>query len=341
VAAALPREEPSRDDPFARAAASLPEKTIPDLALEDTDRTFPPVRPSPEPTVAARDPGLLEFGEVDLAGADVFAEARQKAFGDLAPLTTPARGTPLSSDPLAGFSLAELGTPADATRSTSDLLPPPVEAQPLPAPAPPAPESAGEGHSPRLPRQPVLRDASADAEQDAAAEAERSRRRLRTVGVNALSLVALVVLAVVLFQVWRGRQLVDRAGGAASPAVALDVVSAPYDTASGRQVVVVRGRVQAAQPLARAEVRVALLDGGRPVATGRAIAGAVPSAEEVHAIDTTADVERLVQASAARAPSRIAAGEVLPFAVVVAEPPPDLSAVEVRVSVRAEPLAKD
>jgi hypothetical protein len=32
---------------------------------------------------------------------------------------------------------------------------------------------------------------------------------------------------------------------------------------------------------------------------------------------------------------------VIPFAVVVAEPPSDLRAVEVRVSVRGEPLAND
>jgi hypothetical protein len=169
-----------------------------------------------------------------------------------------------------------------------------------------------------------------------AADAERSRRRLRAVGVNALSLIALIALAVVLFQVWRGRQQ-NATEAPSGPAAAVDVSSRPYETASGKSVVVVRGRVKAAQPLARAEVRVELLDGGRPVATGRALAGAIPTAEEVHGIGSAADAEQLADAIASRAPSGIAAGEVLPFTAVVADPPAGLDALEVRVSLRVEP----
>ena len=64
-----------------------------------------------------------------------------------------------------------------------------------------------------------------------------------------------------------------------------------------------------------------------------------PTAEEVYAVGSAADAERLASEIAGRAPARIGAGEVLPFAVVVAETPPELQALEVRVSVRAEALA--
>jgi predicted Zn finger-like uncharacterized protein len=313
------------DDPFARAAAFDPGRTIPDLALEETQRIAPPLRPSPEPSVAPRSSGLLDFGEVDLAGPDAFGEARRSSFGDLAAPTT--AGT---DDPLAGFSLSDLGATPELTPPAPSLLPPPVDAPPLPAPVPP-PEAAA------VPKA-AVRVPQVDAEQDAAADAERSRKRLRAVGVNALSLVALVALAVVLFQVWRGRQNLEPASGAAAPAVALDVSSGSYDTASGKPVVVVRGNVQATEALRRAEVRVELLDGGRAVAAGMALAGAVPTPEEVHAVASAGDAERLGAGIASRAPGQISAGELLPFAAVVADPPADLRALEVRVSLRTEPL---
>ncbi|HET7754331.1 MAG TPA: hypothetical protein VFK85_10515 [Anaeromyxobacteraceae bacterium] len=313
------------DDPFARAAAAAPERPLPDLALEETERAERLVRSRPEPSVASRDPGLLDFGDVDLTGPDIF-DARQPSL-DAQARPEAARASEGSDDPLAGFSL-DLGAPVEPAASSTSMLPPPVDAPPLQAP-PPAPK-------PPVPAAPA---AATEPEPDAvAADAERSRRRLRAVGMNALSLVALLALAVVLFQVWRGRQHDELAAGARDPAAALDVSSAPYENAAGKPVVVVRGRVRAAEPLRRVEVQVELLDGGRAVASGTVLAGAVPSPEQIHAVVGRAEAEQLRDELASRAPARIAAGELLPFAAVVPDPPQDLRRIEVRVSLRTEAL---
>ena len=116
------------------------------------------------------------------------------------------------------------------------------------------------------------------------------------------------------------------------------MTSAPYENASGKPVVVVRGRVRATEALRRVEVRVELMDGGRAVAGGTTLAGAIPTPEQVHAVVSAADAENLREEIASRAPARIAAGDVLPFAAVVADPPTDLRPLEVRVSLRTEAL---
>jgi hypothetical protein len=166
------------------------------------------------------------------------------------------------------------------------------------------------------------------------AEPERPapRARLGAWAINALSLAALLVVAAVLFAWWRGGMTADAAGGAELAAVA--EATTVYDTAAGRPVLVVRGlvRSRAAGPVAGASVAVELLDGGRVVARGRAAPGALPTPEEVHAVDGAAAAERLAAAAAARA-AAIPPGGSAPFLAVLADVPPGAERLELRVAV--------
>ncbi|MFL5262160.1 MAG: hypothetical protein ACJ79L_07110 [Anaeromyxobacteraceae bacterium] len=160
---------------------------------------------------------------------------------------------------------------------------------------------------------------------------------------STLSLVLLLGLAAAIFLArgagrGAGFSTLGR-GGAAGTAAAPFTVQARagvYDTAAGPQVVVVRGTV-AARAGSEGPVRVSveLVDGDQAVARGDALAGAVPPAEEVYAAGTAEGAAALRRAAVAGASPRLAPGARAPFAVVLADVPPDLRRVEVRAAAAA------
>jgi hypothetical protein len=155
--------------------------------------------------------------------------------------------------------------------------------------------------------------------------------------VNALSLLALVVVALGMFTWWRTNRG-EPAIFSGAPLVATHVAGTLYETASGKPVLVVRGEVVASggAPVGRALVTVELVDGGRVVARATATPGAHPTAEEVHAVDGAAAAERLAAAVAARAAPSDRAGPAR-FTAVLADLPPGAERLVLRATATPVP----
>ena len=126
---------------------------------------------------------------------------------------------------------------------------------------------------------------------------------------------------------------------ARSDVVATRVSSGLYDTASGKPVFFVRGRVENRGRKAHGPVRVVaeLVAAGESEGKAEAIAGAEPSPEDVYALRNPADADRLQRALlAADAERRLRPGASLPFFAVIADPPADLQ--RHRLHLRLEPI---
>ena len=121
--------------------------------------------------------------------------------------------------------------------------------------------------------------------------------------------------------------------------VATKVVSGLYDTGSGKPVFYVRGNVENRGRKTHGPVRVvAELLGDRGAdAKAEALAGAVPSPEEVYALRSVADAEKLQRTlQGVDTERRLLPGKSLPFFAVIADPPAD--AHRHRLQLRVEPI---
>lgn len=109
--------------------------------------------------------------------------------------------------------------------------------------------------------------------------------------------------------------------------VATRVVSGLYDTASGKPVFFVRGRIENHGKRVRGPVRVTaeLISDGAAEAKGEALAGAEPNAEDVYSLRSADDAEKLTRSlDAAKVKRKLQPGESVPFFAVIADPPADL-----------------
>lgn len=202
---------------------------------------------------------------------------------------------------------------------------PPDVAYPLPADLPPpTPPAQAAQPSPGPELAPDERDA-------------RPRRavRLGAAAMNALSLALLVGLAAAVAG-WRGELGKRFGGGHAEAVTTARVTGGLFDTADGARVLVVRGEVEARQPVDGVRVRVALLDGARTVAAAEGLAGAAADPEQVFAAANPAQIATLRGALDARAAGPLAPGTRAPFLVLFPAPLPDLAGLEVRAT--AEPI---
>jgi hypothetical protein len=155
-------------------------------------------------------------------------------------------------------------------------------------------------------------------------------------GLVGAALAVVVVIAVSLTD--------DGAGGwlgltPKSDVVATRVVSGLYDTASGKPVFYVRGRVENRGHKAHGPVRVVAELVGDNGTDGKveALAGAEPSPEDVYGLRSVADAEKLQRAlQGVEAERRLLPGKSVPFFAVIAEPPPDLQ--RHRLHLRVEPI---
>jgi predicted Zn finger-like uncharacterized protein len=121
--------------------------------------------------------------------------------------------------------------------------------------------------------------------------------------------------------------------------VATKVVSGLYDTSSGKPVFYIRGRVENRGRKSHGPVRVvAELVGDRGAdAKAEALAGAVPSPEEVYALRSVADAEKLQRTlQGVDAERRLLPGTSLPFFAVIADPPADVQ--RHRLHLHVEPI---
>ncbi len=280
------------------------------LALED--RLTPPpvkVRSAPEPPLETAEPSL-ELGELP----DPFAAL-------------------VAQPPRAERELAGAPPP----------LPAPVEAEPEPVEAPPPPAApAAAPHAARIPPHPP------PAPEPAARIPDRTSR-LRSVAVNAVALVALLVVTLAIWAIWRSDGPFDVAslrpsailaslrGGdpSAGPYPALDVRSGVYERERGAPLVFVRGRIvsRARSAVPAVKVSVELFRDGQVIARGAAIAGGVPTAEELYGAGDATALAAALAAARARAPAEVRPGDAVPFLVAIGDAPADLEGATLRVEV--------
>lgn len=335
------------DDPFAAALPPLAAVGAGgDLALEE--RTIPPPRATPQSSAPLDDP----FGAAEAPGDLAFDDGRP---GDIPPMVADLPGEPFGGFAQGSPSLEE---PPAAPRREAPLRVDPfaaaaVDADPIEV-APPPGRAAGASapSGPAASGPPPAAEAGAEAEPTEAA-GTRPLARLRGAAVNAVSLLALLLVAVALLVVWRGNLPLSEAfhpsrllaalthrDRVAPPFQPHGVTSGLYERASGAPLLFVRGEIRsnAAAPVAAVKVAVELVRDGAVVARGEAVAGGLPTPEELFEAGDAAALARVAEAAAARAAGPVAPGGSVPFLVALAEYPGDLGGVALRV--RAEGAAR-
>ncbi|WP_163995412.1 zinc-ribbon domain-containing protein [Pyxidicoccus caerfyrddinensis] len=126
---------------------------------------------------------------------------------------------------------------------------------------------------------------------------------------------------------------------ASRPLVAVDVTNALYETQSGRPLFFVRGEAENRTGTAtRIRVRAALYDGNQRVRSAEALAGAVPTPEELHAVGNSEAATALSQRMDAAA-TPVAPGAKVPFLVMFQEYPADLGSFRLEVTLEPVPPA--
>lgn len=166
-----------------------------------------------------------------------------------------------------------------------------------------------------------------------------ARREIVSAALTGLVGAALAVVVVVVVALTD-----DGAGGwlgvtPRSDVVATRVVSGLYDTAAGKPVFYVRGRVENRGHKAHGPIRVVAELVGEAGTEGKAeaLAGTEPSPEDVYGLRSVADAEKLQRIlQGVEAERRLLPGKSLPFFAVIAEPPPDVQ--RHRLHLRVEPI---
>jgi predicted Zn finger-like uncharacterized protein len=126
---------------------------------------------------------------------------------------------------------------------------------------------------------------------------------------------------------------------AASDLVPTRIRSGLYDTSTGKPVFFVRGKVENHGKTVRGPVRIVAELVGRSGVDARAeaVAGIEPSAEDVYALRSGGDADKLAKALAGTEGDRlIQPGSSAPFFAMIADPPADLA--RHKLTVRVEPL---
>jgi Meckel syndrome type 1 protein len=352
-------------DPFAAAPSGARETRASGGPLPVTDlsdllggATAAVPRPAPA-ALDALDPG--DAREVQRAAADrepAWAAALSDGGIALEERSTPE---PLRAAPAQP---AEADGPAlaDPFGGPGDPAPPSFGAFQLPETEPAPPRSPPESHEPPRveveppavavePPEPRARPSTPATATPADPRVSRPRvSRARAVLVNAVALVALLAMTLAILVVWRSRGNVDASsfrpseilaalggGGAGGPFAVQDLRSGAYERERAAPVLFVRGKVlsRAPGPVPAVNVAVEVVRGGEVVARGEALAGAVPTPEELWRSADAAALASVRRAAAARAPSRILPGEAVPFLVAIDGAPADVEGASLRIAAGA------
>ena len=317
--------KPPPPPPAPKASAkSMPMPNFDDIDIEVPDEPSgpPPVKPPPPPPAAKSRPpppppkAAAEPPppppEEPPPSIQISDEATQPEGGT--PVKLGAFKTPAMKDPFEGMNLGESGTGAIelstqpkkdklAEQASAEVAAKAVKTEPLPPPQPEVP--AGK---------------------------ELVSSALTGL-VGAALAIAVVIVAAISNESsggWLGLVRGD-------DIVPTRIVSGLYDTASGKPVFFVRGRVENRGQKIRGPVRVTaeLVSDGAAEAKAEAIAGAEPSPEDVWSLRSAADVDKLnhtLQTSSAE--RKITPGGSIPFFAVIPDPPADLQ--HDRLHVRVE-----
>jgi predicted Zn finger-like uncharacterized protein len=325
-------QEPAPDPaPF---PARDPVPTGADLALED--------RTTPGPTAGVRTGGgdALLGGDDALPAPDPFSSGAEIGFADPSEVSFYAGGDDgslaLATDPAPAAEPAHAAPPPPPRQASPPVPRRPDDAEPQPAAPPRADERrARRGDAP------------------GAARIPGGGSRLRSVAVNAVALAALLVVALAFRVAWRGEGGLGAAAlrpaavlgalrpgdaAAVAPFAAERVTSGLYERAKAPPLVFVRGEVVSRASVAVPRVRVAveIVRDGRVLARGAALAGAVPTPEELHGAGDDAELGRLGANIRARATVAVAPGARVPFLVAIGDAPADLAGAAVRVAAEGE-----
>jgi predicted Zn finger-like uncharacterized protein len=344
--------EPAAAPPAAHRAAPPSPPTAPppaptfagfpaDLALEEASGAHPgpfPAAPAPfaDPEdVVQADPGYFpspgssyDHGSMAMApGEESLALATEQTPPPMLapPSSPPPRGLPEPVPPADGDDLGAFLPSEDAWTSHAPPAAIPVGVEPGPPPGAlpgPAPVAAAQ----RAPEPP--------------------QHRVRNAALNALALVAVLVLAMAIRAVIRGDAPLGpgafrpstlmrsfRGAEPAGPFELSEVRTGVYAQRGGGALLFVHGVVVCRPPAPVAAVRVEaeLVRDGQVLARGNAVAGAVPSPEEVWRATDRAALDALGVELRKRAPKGVAPGDRLGFLVTLADAPADLSGTSVRL----------
>ena len=289
-------------DPALPAPAKPPPAPTPDFGDLDFDLNEPPptnaAPPPPPPEAAAAEAGLPSL---------------DPAMPPPPPLEDPA-GPMAMEDPF--------GSISPAASSGAEL---PVLDLTAGGPA----ETKADAPAPRAPRPPIT------GPMEPATAPARALLSSALTGLLGAALALVVVIAAALSDEtaagWLGF-------GPAAQVIATGVVSGLYDTASGKPVFYVRGRVENRTNKVRGPVRVTaeLVADGTSEAKAEAMAGAEPTPEDVWSVRSPADADRLSRTlQSARVARKLEPGGSLPFFAMMAEPPADLLRHRLQIHVEA------
>jgi hypothetical protein len=342
-----PVDSPWADPAWTRGAGAAsgaqPERSTPDLeALL-----------GPLPSRPGFPPWLESDAEVRRPAQDITERVELAELTPTPPSARDAPGPASVDSLLAGIEGGHGAISPDALRfppsfpasaATADAEPAAAAASPAaPSPAAPSPAPA-EVAPPRGARAPAAGSSPATAGDTGAWGSLSASTRLRSAAEGTLSLALLLAIAVALYVGWQhtgvgaagGALRARRASGGGAAALAVAALrGGAYDTETGAEVLVVRGRVIARSPLAApARVAVELVEDGRVVARGEGLAGREPTPEQVYAAGTP-EGARVLRRALDRGAAALDAGGEAPFGLVLAVPAPGVRRYEIRA--RAEP----
>jgi predicted Zn finger-like uncharacterized protein len=378
----VPPPLPARPDPFVAAAAAAPAPPADDPFAPATPRPDDPFAPRHEPdpfaaldaassAAAAPAPAEPDGGglalEERLTPPPLPTARLAPEPGDHLPPPVASEGFTMGADPntfdaydfgASGPALALATEPDAGSHGAPEASPHPAAAEapsaaaPQPAPVAAAVSGTAVAPAPAAPPAAVRAVPAPLAVPPAAADLAtgpmpaRRESRLRAAAVNAVALLALLVVTLAFLVVWRSDGGAERLslrpgailaalgrGGPDRPFTAVEVRSGVYERERGPPVLFVRGKVvsHAAAPVRAVRVRVEVVRSDAVLARGEALAGAVPTPEEMYRAGDEGGVAALARAAAARAPRQIRPGDAVPFLVPIADAPADLDGASVRV----------
>jgi len=271
------------------------------------------VEPAPKATKAKEPDPFEGLSLTDRSGLSAAATAAAASAASAAPTSKKEEPDPFEGLSLTDRSgLAAAATAAAARPASAAPTPKKVDRLPTPAPVPM--------------RKPAQEPAASP------------RRQLVASALTGIVLAALVLAVLLLASLYEGAAPSWLSLAAPSDLVATRIRSGLYETATGKAVFFVRGRVENRGKSGRGPVRVVAELVGRSGADARAeaIAGIEPSAEDVYALRSGGDADKLARAlSGSEGDHRIQPGSSLPFFAVIADPPADLA--RHKLVVRVEP----
>ncbi len=310
---------PTPPPPPASARPSKPMPNFDDIDLEVSEEPSRPLpsRPPPPPKSATKPPPPLRPEPVEAARPpsppEEQADGAPPASGEdeSSPVKLGAFKTSLK-DPFEGMNLGEPGTGA------VELATQPKKDKPLEAAKADAARAAGL----KPPTEPEMPPA----------------RAMVSSALTGLLGAALAIAFVIVSAVSD-----DAAAGwlgltPGSEVVATRVVSGLYDTAAGKPVFFVRGRVENRSARVRGPVRVTaeLVSDGATEMKAEAIAGTEPTPEDVWSLRSSADADKLSKSlELAKVERKLQPGTSLPFFAVIADPPADLQRHRLHVKVES------